>query len=369
MSGGGVLIPEPVAALPPSGRNPRLPAGKGAAYREGLRRAKAEGWEAWIRTYQDRLAVADGCWFDAELASLAQSFIESFCKHYKDPWRGYPFHLLPWQRDNVVWPLFGWRRPNGTRRHRRLFLFVPKKNGKTTLGAALLLCLLIQDQEGGAEIYTAATKRPQARIAFKDVAMMIRHSPALQELVTVHDHKSLVRYEGLDASLEALASDSEGVEGVNIHGLLCDELHAWTDRSFWDALYYGGAARTQPMILVTTTAGDDTNSLGYEEYDRACKIRDGVMADWSYLPVVYGATKKQDWLDPETWKAANPSWGVTIHEDEFRAVADEAAITPGKQAQFKRYRLNMWAERLHGWVPLEAWDRCAVEGLRLDRWG
>lgn len=358
---------EPEAALPPCKRKPRLPAGKGRPYREGLKRAKAEGWEAWIRSYSDRLAVADGCWFDIELAQIYSDWIEGFCKHYKDPWRGWSFHLLPWQRDNVVWPLFGWRRADGSRRFRRMFLFIPKKNGKTTLGAAIELALLVVDQEGGAELYTAATTRPQARISWKDCQKMVQHSPELKEILTTHNHISTINYEDLDASLVALSADSAASEGYNIHGLLIDELHAWTDRSFWDTLYYGGAARREPMFLVTTTAGDDVTSLGYEEYETACAIRDGVSPDWSYLPVIYEATPEDDWTDPEVWRKANPSIGVTFREEEIKAACAEAQRKPSMKPVFLRYRLNRWGERLHGWIPIDKWDACGMDGLTLER--
>lgn len=344
----------------------KIGAGRRGALKAGLARARREGWIGWVRSYQDAVAVAEGCWFDEVTADRAVSFIETFCYHWEGEWAGRPFVLMDWQRDEIVKPLFGWKRRDGTRRYRRAFIFLPKKNGKSTLIAAIQLLLLVMDQEPGAQVYSAATDRDQARITWECAANMVRVSEDLSAVLHVRDHISTIVYADLKSKLKALSAVPKSQEGRNIHGLAVDELHAWTDRRLWGALRYGGASRRQPLFIVITTAGDDLGSLCYEEYEYASKIRDGIIEMPSYLSVIYEAAKEDDWTDPKTWRKANPGLGVTIWEEELAEMVAEALSKPASVADFKRYRLNLWMQAHNPWMEIETWDKCGVEGMRLE---
>lgn len=335
-------------------------------YKAGLARAQREGWSDWIREYQDAVAVASGCWMDVGQGARYCEFIETHLRQSKGEWAGEPLQLLGWQRGRVFMPLFGWRREDGTRRFRKAYIHIPKKNGKSTMCSALEICLLVLDQEPGAEVYSAASDREQARITWCEGANMVEASPDLSEILTVHNHVSTVNYPALHAQFKALSGVPKSAEGLNTHGLVCDEFHQWTDRRLWGALKYGGASRRQPLIVIITTAGDDITSACHEEYEYACKLRDGVLENWSYLAVIYEASPDDDWKDPKVWRKANPSMGVTIQEEDFREAVREVEGKPAQVADFKRYRLNIWQQSANPWLTIETWDGCGVEGLTLE---
>lgn len=339
--------------------------------------------------------------------------------------------LMEWQRDRIVMPLFGWRRAadrtaetakettqstakttsnpstaedaegrGGSskfkpgligkvtgaakrlwktlkerilepyiRRFRKAFVFLPKKNGKSTLASCIALCLLVLDQEPGAEVYCAATDVTQANIVWGEAATMISKSEELSEVLTVHRHVHTVLYPEIDGILMALSKDRKGKskEGKNIHGLIVDEFHAWVDRAFHASLKYGGAARRNWLFFYITTAGDDDGTLCEEEFEYAEKVRDGVIDDWEYMPVIYMAPKGADWKDLDTWRIANPSWGITIKPDECRKMILEALHKPLDQADIKRYRLNLKQQRSNPWLTSELWDARAVAGLKIEQ--
>jgi phage terminase large subunit-like protein len=344
----------------------RLRRGKRGAFEAGAVRAVKEGWSTWIRGYQDALAVADGCWFDADEAALAIAFFEEFLVHTKGQIRGKPFVLLGWQREEIVAPLFGWKRADGTRRFRRAFIFLPKKNGKSTLSAGIALALLCHDQEAGAEVYFAATKIDQARIVFKTAKAMVNGSPALREALKVQDHLNQILYPAEDGEMRVLAADGPSAEGLNIHGLIRDELHAWRDDEFYASLQYGGVGRAQPLFVDITTSGDWQSTICRASYDHAAAVRDGAVDDWELLPVIYEAGKLGEgdgWKRREAWVAANPGFGELLREEDFASNVRDCEGKPNEIAKFKRYRLNMWQESTEPWIPLSTWLACADEGM------
>ena len=320
--------------------------------------------DEWFRKGLDEKAVAAGCWFDIEAAERVRAFFRRFLRHSKGKWAGQPFELLEWQWRDVVAPLFGWKRPDGTRRFRKAYIEVPKKNGKSTLCAGLGLYLLVGDNEPGAEVYSAAADRDQASIVYNEAASMVRASPELSSHLLVTDSRKTIGFPRTSSIYKALSSEVPTKEGLNIHGLIFDELHAQKTRDLWDSLTYGGAAREQPLLIAITTAGWDKNSICYEQRRYAEQVRDGVIEDWSFFGYISAAGEDDDWTDPKLWERVNPSWGVTISADEFAEAANEAQSSPTKENTFKRYRLDIWTEQDIRWLPLERWDACdAVPGV------
>jgi phage terminase large subunit-like protein len=314
---------------------------------------------ALVLTPSDREAVAQGCTFDESAADRVRHFFARFLRHGKGEWAGKPFDLLPWQWERIVRPLFGWRRADGTRRFRRAGIWVPKKNGKSTLGAGLSLYLLVADGEAGAEVYSAAADREQASIVFREAASMVRGSPALSSRIEVIESTKRLVFASRGSWYKALSADAPTKEGLNTHGLIFDELHAQRGRNLWDVLTYGGAARRQPLFVSISTAGYDRGTIGYEQYLYARQVIAGEVTDPAFFAYIAEAGPDDDWTSPDVWRKANPSYGVTIKADQFESDCKEAQASPAKENAFRRYRLNQWTESDVRWLSSEKWAACS----------
>ena len=312
----------------------------------------------WIRSKADELAVEKGCYFDEAAGQHCVTFFEKHLRHTTGKWAGKPLKLLDWQRDEIVMPLFGWMNAEGFRRYRLAYIEVAKKNGKSTMCAGLALYLLTADGEEGAQVYCAAADRQQAGIVYRDASKMGRGSPLLHAHLKCTDSVKNIAYPGTGSFLRVISRDHYSAEGLNVHGLVFDELHAQKTRELWDTLRYGGAAREQPLIISITTAGWDRHSICWEQHEYAEKVLEGVVEDEAFFAYIRSAEADADWTDPATWAAANPSLGVTIDEGEMEQACIEAQSSPTKENAFKRYRLNIWTEQLERWLPMEAWDAC-----------
>lgn len=321
--------------------------------------ARRQRWPSRVvRTEADAQAVLDGgCVFSVKKAEHVREFFHAFLHHSAGEWAGRPFDLLPWQWTDLVRPLFGWQRPDGTRRYRRSGVWIPKKNGKTTLASGICMYLLVADGEPGAQVFSAANDRNQAGMIYRDCAAMVRQSPDLSAVLELVESKKIVNYPSQNAYYEALSADVPTKEGLNISGLVVDELHAITNRAQWSTLAYGGAARRQPVLLSISTAGlYAPESIGWEQYLYAKGVLDGTIDDWSFLPVIYEADPAADWTSPAVWKAANPSFGITTKADHFKEECREAVESPAKQNDFLRYRLNIWVQQNIRAIDLRVWD-------------
>lgn len=313
---------------------------------------------AWTKTKLDQLAVEQGCYFDLAAAERVREFCSMFLCHSKGQWAGQPFNLLDWQWQDVVAPLFGWKREDGSRRYRQAYIEVPKKNGKSTLMSALALYMLIGDGESGAEVYTAAGDRKQASIIYNESAEMVRSSPMLSSRIMLTPSQKHMYFPEMTSTLDALSADAYTKEGLNAHAVFFDELHTQPNRVLWDTLRFAGAARTQPLLIAITTAGWDRESICYEQHKRARQILEGGSQDITLLAVMHSAPDDAKWDDPEVWRKSNPSYGVTVSEDSFQQGALEAKESPAAENAFRRYRLNQWTEQDERWISMEKWNAC-----------
>ena len=325
-----------------------------------LNKAKREGWSQWIHSPRDEKAVMEGCRFDIRAAERVRTFFTKFLRHSKGQWAGQPFALLDWQWREVVAPLFGWKRADGTRRYRRAYIEVPKKNGKSALFSGLSLYLLAADGEPGAEIYSAAVDRDQASIVFNEAANMVEVSSQLSSRLSVVRSTKRIVMPRTRSFYKALSADVPAKEGINAHAILIDELHAQKTRQLWDTLRYAGAARRQPLHLSITTAGFDRHSICWEQHDYAEKVLDGTIEDSSFLSFIAAAGAEDDWTNTEVWQKANPSFGITISAEQFAEDCREAQESPAKENSFRRYRLNQWTEQEVRWLSMEKWDACSA---------
>ena len=296
--------------------------------------------------------------FDVALADRACDWFPRFCSHSKGEFAGKKFDLLDYQSQLILRPLFGWvRASDGLRRFRKAYIQIPKKNGKTQIIAGLGLYMLLADGEPGAEVYVAAADREQARILFRAAVSMVESNSALSKRLQVY-RNSIVRKDDPTAFFQVLSAEAATKHGPNIHCLIIDELHAQPDRELFETLTRGVIARRQPLILLITTAGDDDESICYEERDYAMRVLSGTIQDEAHLPVVFEADKDADFTDPAVWAQVNPGLGITIKTDALEVFAREAANEPRKRNDFLRFHLNRWVNSATAWIPVEWWDAC-----------
>ena len=284
-------------------------------------------------------------------------FFENILRHSKGQNAGKPFKLLPWQH-HVMRELFGRLNPDGTRQHRVGYIELPKKQGKSTTLAGIALYMTAFDSEPGAEVYGAACDREQAGIIYREAASMVRASPGLSKHLEVIDSRKTIVHKASNSFYRVLSADAFRAEGLNIHALLFDELHAQRDRRLWDALRYGGAARRSPLLLSITTAGFDRKSICWEQHAYAERCIADHTVDPAFFGCIYAASLEDDWKDEATWHKANPSLGETITVESFAADAREADQSPSKLNAFLRYRLNVWTTQDVRWLSPDNWAKC-----------
>jgi phage terminase large subunit-like protein len=300
-----------------------------------------------------------GLRFEPQAARHAIEFF-AFLRHSKGEWAGKTFELAPWQTF-MVGCLFGWKRSDGLRRFRTAYCAVPRKNGKSTLSAGIGLYLLVADGEQGAEIYSAATSRDQARIVFEEAKRMVGSSPALKRRVGILINNLNVATSA--SRFMPLSSDASTRDGLNVHGAIIDELHAHRTRHVVDVLETATGARRQPLLFEITTAGYDRHSICYEHHEYAIKVLEGVLHDDSWFALIAAADEHDDWTDPEAWRKANPNFGLSVKEDDLARKAEKAIALPGAQNAFRRMHLNEWTEQAERWIDLPAWDACSMAAV------
>ena len=293
--------------------------------------------------------------YDKEKADRAVRFIEML-KHTKGQWAGRNFWLLPWQ-EQIVRDIFGILKTNDKRQFRTAYVEIPKKNGKSELAAAIALYLLYADGEASPEVYGAAADRQQASIVFDVAKQMTEMNPALLKRSKIRAAtKRIVNYKNA-GFYQVLSAEVASKHGLNVSGLVFDELHAQPNRKLYDVLTKGsGDAREQPLYFLITTAGTDRESICYEMHQKAMDILSGQKVDPTFYPVVYGLNDDDDWNDERAWYKANPSLGQTISIERVRDMYWEAVENPAEENVFKQLRLNMWVSSTARFIPENIYD-------------
>ncbi|MHC6181083.1 terminase large subunit [Clostridium sp. JNZ X4-2] len=298
--------------------------------------------------------------FDEEKAERVVNFINNL-KHTKGVWHGVSFDLLPWQ-DKIIRDIFGNVKENGFRQYNTAYVEIPKKNGKSEIAAAIALYLTCADNEWGAEVYGCAADRQQASIVFDVAVDMVDQCPALKKRIKpVISQKRLV-YMPLGSFYQVLSSEAFSKHGLNVHGVIFDELHAQPNRELYDVMTKGsGDARMQPLFFLITTAGTDRNSICYEVHQKAEDILRGKKIDKTFYPVIYGTADNEDWGDEANWYKANPSLGYTIPIEKVRDAFNSAKENPAEENIFRQLRLNQWVKQSVRWMPMDVWNKCSFE--------
>lgn len=305
-----------------------------------------------------------GVYFDEGAALYACRFFW-LLKHSTGEFAGERFELSPWQAF-IVWSLFGWKRADGTRRFRRAYVSIARKNGKSTFAAGLGLLLMIADREPRAEVYTIATRFKQATIIHSEAHRMVKSSPALRKHVEALRHNlNLPRN---DSKYEPLGSDSDGLDGLNIHGALIDELHAWTKRhkELWEKIDTASGSRRQPLRLTITTAGTD-KSEQWKIVDGYCTrvVLGEIEADEQFV-FIAALDSRAELFDEAAWPKSNPNLGVSVRLDYLREQAGKAKNLPTEEQSFCRYHANLMVESIEKWITSALWKRGEHALSKLD---
>lgn len=313
-----------------------------------------------LKDYTPTQFMAEDSHYDKAAADYAVRFIECLA-HTKGTWAGKPFELIDWQ-ERIIRDLFGVLKPNGYRQFNTAYIEIPKKNGKSELAAAVALLLTCGDGEERAEVYGCAADRQQAAIVFDVAADMVRMCPALNKRVKILTSQKRIVYVPTNSFYQVLSAEAYSKHGFNIHGVVFDELHTQPNRKLFDVMTKGsGDARMQPLYFLITTAGTDTNSICYEQHQKAQDILERRKIDKTFYPVIYGAPDDADWTSPEVWKKSNPSLGETIGMDKVEAACESAKQNPGEENAFRQLRLNQWVKQTVRWMPMHKWDACKVD--------
>lgn len=291
--------------------------------------------------------------YDPELGLYVIEFIEKYCKHSKGKWAGQPVRLELFQKAAIMAAFSFINKKTLRRRFRKVLLLVARKNGKSTFAAAIMLYMLVADGEGGAEIYSIATKKDQAKIVFNEARNMIRQSPELRELIV--KHRTDIEFVQTFSKFEPLASDTDGLDGLNSHGVTIDELHAIKGMDLYELMEQSMSAREQPMLLMTTTAGTLRESIYDERYDYAKKV-----AEWQpgyhddeFLPLLYELDNVEEWTDPECWIKPNPGLGTIKSVDYLKGMVESAKRSPKKIAGVLCKDFNMRQNSEGSWLSYQ----------------
>ena len=305
--------------------------------------------------------------FDEAAAKRAIDFKQQL-RHAKGEWADARLHdtrlkLEPWQQFRT-WVLFGWKRPDGTRRFRKSYTEIARKNGKTTDAAADGNFLLFADRprEPGVEVYCVATKKDQAKIAWEDMRRQIEKHPVLRRLSKVYKQNStIVLLNDSAAKCTVWGKDADTQDGFNPHGVIADEMHAWPDHDLLEVIESGLGARRQPLVDIITTAGLDINAPCYqEERSLAVQVLEQTIkpAPEDFFALLFTLDEGDDFTDERVWQKANPNLGVSVSIEYLRSRVQTALQMPSKRNDVLTKNFNIWTHAATRAVSPERWNAC-----------
>ncbi len=289
--------------------------------------------------------------FDEKKSLRCIHFIEKYCKQSKGRWAGKPLKLELFQKA-MLQSLFGFvDKETGLRKYKKVIFFVARKNGKSVLDSAIATYMLTKDNEGGAEIYSVATKREQSKIVWEESKRMIKKSPILAKRI-----RCLIGgiyYDANDSYFRALASDSNSLDGLNAHLVIADEVHAWKDKNLLDVMYDSMSARTQPILLETSTMGTIRQNVFDIEYDYSAQVIDGTIQDETLLPIIYELDEEKEWTNEECWYKANPALGSIKSLKDLREKVERAKANPIELVNLLCKDFNIRQNTINAWLTFD----------------
>ncbi len=324
----------------------------------------------WVRLACQRqlndLANDSSIWrFDRGRASHICAFIEKL-PHVKGRWKTKTISLEPWQCF-LLTTIFGWIDQEGHRRFRKALVVTPRKNSKSTLAAGVGLYLLAMDEEPGAEVYSAATTRDQARISWDMAKLMVQRTPGLRDRYGLEPLAHSIAIENEGAFFKPLSRDADSLEGLNVHGAIIDELHAHKTREVFDVLDDATGSRLQPLLFIISTEGDSNEGIFPEQVDYARAVLEGRHQDDTFFGIVYTIDSEDNWTEPESWQKANPNMGVSVFEKDLEVRCKQAIANADSQASFLTKRLNVRVGAASAYFNMLAWDQlCKDPRLKIE---
>lgn len=314
----------------------------------------------------------DNAYYDNDKAQKAVDFISRLI-YFEGRFAGNAFRLCHWQ-ERLVRYVFGWQAVDEygqyVRLIRRVYLEIPRKNGKSTFAAALALYLAYEDGEPAPQVFFAAADKDQASIAYGMARALVEQDEQLANSSVIYNSTRKILIPETRGELRALSRETTKLYGLNLHGLVFDELMAQPDRVLWDALTTAQGARAQSLIVAITTAGWDRTSVAFEQREYTRLIGNGSLEDATFLGVCYSAPESDDWTLEETWLKAAPSLGETIPLTYYRDKCLEAVGQPSAQNSFRTLLLCQWVGQATRIIPMPDWDYCdsqpipALKGMR-----
>lgn len=290
--------------------------------------------------------------FDEAKANRPIEFIERFCKHSKGEWAGQPVRLELFQKAFIS-ALFGFvDSETGLRKYREAFFMVARKNGKSTMLAGIALYMMLADGEAGAEIYSVATKKDQAKIIFDEVCHMVSQSPYLRK--HIRKRKSDLYFPAAMSKIQALGKNSDTLDGLNSSCVIIDELHGIKDRNLYEVMKQSQSARRQPLLVMITTAGTVRECIFDDTYEYACKVVDGVINDPTFLPIIYELDNRNEWTDPAAWFKANPGLGRIKKLEDLVAKVERAKQSPKDLSGILCKDFNVRETRYNAWLDFDS---------------
>ena len=293
----------------------------------------------------------DGFIFDERRAQRPIDFIERFCRHSKGEWASQPLRLELFQKAFIS-ALFGFiDAETGLRKYRETLFYVSRKNGKSVLLSGIALYCLIADNEPGAEVYSIASKKDQARIIFTEAVNMVRQSP---ELIRITKKRKSDLYFPLTFSkMQPLGKNSDTLDGLNSSLVIVDELHSIRDRNIYEVMKQSQSARRQPLFIMITTAGTIRECIFDDMYKYACGVADGTIKDERFLPIIYELDKKEEWLDPLSWEKANPGLNTIKKLDDLISKVERAKNSPHDLTGLLVKDFNVIQSTSSAWLPFD----------------
>lgn len=321
--------------------------------------------KACQRQLNDLIRYGDGHKFIFDSASGDRIcwFIEHLT-HVKGELAGKEIKLEPWQVF-ILHTVFSWKTSAGTRRFRRVYIEVPRGNGKSSLSSGVALFCLCADREPGAEVYSFATTRDQAKIVFGDAKEMAKQNSKLRNAFNLQTLANALYVPKTNSYFQAKSAEGSTLDGLNTHLAVIDELHAHKTRAVYDVVETSLGKRRNSLMWVITTAGFDTAGVCYEVRSFVRQVLNREVEDESQFGIIYGLDEGDDWTSEAALQKANPNWGVSVRPEIIKSLQSKAIARPSAANNFKTKHLNVWCSAASSWMDMIAWNSCEA-GITLD---
>ncbi len=324
-------------------------------YAEAVLSGKIDACEFVHQSCRRYLADLQVYRFRQDWAEHAVEFIEEL-QQWRGEFAGRSLRLEPWQKF-IVYNIFGFE-VNGRRRFGRAYVEVPRKNGKSTFAAAIMLYGLVADGENGAQVFSVATKMAQALIVFDEAAAMARASDILKGEVKIHDSVNSHRIIYENSVFRPIEWGPTTNDGLNTHMATIDEYHAHKSDEMYNVIMNSMGARSQPFLFTITTAGFNKESPCYKHRTHCTNVLKGIVDDPSLFSVIYTLDETDEWTDPKVWPKANPNLGVSVAPKYLNDRIIEAKESADKEVEFKTKLLNVWTDTAVTWITDRDWMAC-----------